>query len=136
MAQTKSTLAEVLNEVAPDEGIVLSESTSKFPTAVKKVAIEGTSGNLIETLPLLDRTYLAVENSAASEYEVEVAAGENPPAVRKGLGTYAFKVPSKTIALIPLDSSRHINAKGQLVLTFSNASFAGNIALLTVKKGV
>ena len=101
-----------------------------------KVAIEGTSGNLIEGANGLDRAFLAVENSAGSEYEVEVAAGENPPAVRKGLGIDKFKCPSKTLSLIPIDSSRHIEGKGNLVLTFSNASFAGNIALVVLKKGV
>lgn len=134
MAQTKSKLSEVLNEQGFDAGIVLGESTCKLPAGVTKVAIEGTSGNLIETANGLDRALLLVENSSAGEYEVEVAEGESPPSLRKGIGKYAFKCPSKTISAIPLESARHLDKNGNLVLTFSNSSFSGNIALLVLKK--
>ena len=137
MAQTKSKLSEVQNELAFDEGLNIGESTCKIPAAVaNKVAIEGTSGNLIEGANALDRAFLLVENSAGTEYELELLAGENPPSVRKGLGKLAVKCPSKTLTIIPIDSSRHLTASGNLVMTFSNASFAGKIALITLKKGV
>ena len=110
-------------------------TSCKIPAAMKSVTIEVTSGNLIKGCNGLDRAYLLVENSAASEYEIKISEGVNPPSVRKGLGVLGVKCASKTLTIIALDSSRHIDATGNLVMTFE-ASFAGKIALLVLKKGV
>lgn len=135
MAQTKSKLSEVLNEVTFDESLLLGESTCKLPAALKSVAIEATGGNLIETASALDRAFLVVENSTAGEKEIEVLAGENPPSVRKGLGKLTAKMAEKTLTIIPLDSSRHLDKNGNLVMTFAAAT-TGKIALVVLKKGV
>lgn len=135
MAQTKSKLSEVLNEVPFDEGVLIGESTCKIPAGLKSVAIEATGGNLVEGGNGLDRAFLLIENSTAAEKEVEVVAGENPPSLRKGLGTLKVKCAEKTLTMLPLDSSRHLNATGSLVLTFT-ASTTGKIALVVLKKGV
>jgi hypothetical protein len=135
MAQTKSKLSEVLNEVPFDEGVLIGESTCKIPAALKSVAIEGTSGNLIEGASGLDRAFLLVENSTAATKHIIVSAGENPPSLRKGLGTLDVTMTEKTLTMIPLDSSRHLDKSGNLVFTFT-ASTTGAVALVVLKKGV
>lgn len=134
MAQTKSKLSEVLNEVSPDEGVLVGESTCKIPAGLKAVAIEATGGNLIEGCNNLDRAFLLVENSTAGEKSIEVLAGENPPSLRKGLGKLTVAMAEKTLTIIPLDSSRHISATGSLVMTVTAAT-TGKIALIVLKKG-
>jgi len=134
MAQTKSKLSEVLNEVAFSEGVLIGESTCKIPAGLKSVAIEGTSGNLIEGANNLDRAFLLVENSTASEKTVTIAAGESPPALRKGIGALAVACAEKTLTMIPLESARFLTATGSLVLTFTSGT-TGKVALVVLKKG-
>lgn len=136
MAQTKSKLSEVLNEVAFDEGVLIGESTCKIPAALKSVALEATGGNLIEGCNSLDRAFLLVENSTAGEKELKVSAGENPPSPRKGLGVLGVKCAEKTLTIIPLDSSRHIAATGGNLVMTTEAAMTGKIALVVLKKGV
>jgi hypothetical protein len=134
MAQTKSTLAEALNEVAEDEGVLVGESTCKIPAGLKSVAIEATGGNLIKGANNLDRAVLLVENSTAGEKSIEVLAGENPPSVRKGLGKLTVAMAEKTLTIIHLESARHLDKEGNLVMTFT-AGTTGKIALIALKKG-
>lgn len=134
MAQTKSKLSEVLNEVAFSEGVLIGESTCKLPAALKSVAIEATGGNLIETANNLDRAFLLIENSTAAEKEVTVAAGESPPSLRKGLGSLTIKCAEKTLTMVPLESARFLTGTGSLVLTVT-AGTTGKIALVVLKKG-
>jgi hypothetical protein len=134
MAQTKSKISEVLNEITFDEGLLIGESTCKLPAALKSVAIEATGGNLIEGANDLNRAFLLIENSAAAEKEVTVAAGESPPSLRKGLGALTVKCGEKTLTIIPLESARHLDKNGSLVLTVS-AGTTGKIALIVLKKG-
>lgn len=134
MAQTKSKLSEVLNEIAFDEGALIGESTCKIPAGLKSVALEATGGNLIENAGGLDRALLLVENSAAAEKEVTVTAGESPPSLRKGVGSLVVKCAEKTLTVIALESARHLDKSGNLVLTLS-AGTTGKIALLVLKKG-
>lgn len=133
MAQTKSTLAEVLNEVAIDEGVLIGESTCKIPAGLKAVAIEATGGNLIKGCNNLDRAFLLVENSTAGTKSIEVLGGENPPAARKGLGKLTVSMEEKTLNIIPLESARHLDKEGNLVMTVTAAT-TGKIALVVLKK--
>lgn len=133
MAQTKSKLSEVLNEVAVDEGVLIGESTCKIPAGLKSVAIEATGGNLIETGNDLNRAFLLVENSTAGEKEIKVSAGENPPAARKGVGALGVKCAEKTLTIITLESARHMSATGNLVLT-TESGMTGKLALVVLKR--
>lgn len=135
MAQTKSKLSEVLNEVAFEEGVLIGESTCKLPAALKSVAIEATGGNLVEGANGLDRAFLLVENSTAGAKHIKIAAGENPPSLRKGLGELDVECAEKTLTIIPLDSSRHLDKSGNLVMTVTAAT-TGKIALVVLKKGI
>lgn len=135
MAQKKDKLSAVLNEIGFDESLLIGESTCKLPAGLKSVAIEETGGNLIEGCNGLDRAFLLFENSTATEKEVVLAAGANPPSLRKGLGTFAPKLATKALTIIPVDSSRHLDANGNLVLTFAGTT-TGNFALIVLKKGV
>jgi hypothetical protein len=132
MAQTKSKLSEVLNEIAVDEGFLLAESTAKIPAAAKSVALEATGGNLIES-GLKNGDILVIENSTAAEKEVTFAAGESPPSLRKGEGTSVVKLPEKTQTVIVLETARHFDKSGNLALTLS-AGTTGKIAVLRFKK--
>jgi hypothetical protein len=132
MAQTKSTLAEVLNEVAVGEALLLAESTAKIPAAATAVAIEATGGNLIKA-GLRAGDVLVIENSAAAEKEVTFAAGESPPSLRKGEGTVVVKLPEKTQTVIVLETARHFDKSGNLAMTFSAGS-TGKIAVLRFKR--
>lgn len=132
MAQTKSKLSEVLNELGAGEGLLIGESTCKLPAGLKQVKLEATGGNLVEA-GLKAGDILLIENSAAEEKEVTFAAGESPPSLRKGLGTAVVKCPSKTLTVVVLETARHFDKSGSLAFTLS-AGTAGLYAVIRQKR--
>src|SRR3954467_3154790 len=128
MAQTKSKLSELLNELGAGEGLLIGESTCTLPAALKKVALEATGGNLVET-GLKAGDILLIENSAAAEKEVTFAAGESPPSLRKGIGTAVVKLAEKALTIVVLETARHFDKSGNVVLTLT-AGTTGNIAVI------
>lgn len=131
MAQTKSKLSEVLNEVANGEALQIGESTCKLPAGLKSVALEATGGNLIEA-GLKQGDILLIENSAAAEKEVTFAAGESPPSLRKGAGADAVKCSSKGLTVVKLETARHFDKSGNVALTLT-AGTTGTVAVLRFK---
>jgi hypothetical protein len=75
-----------------------------------------------------DRVVLRVQNTAVANLTVTVAAGDDPPAIRAGLGGYASGniAQNAVLWLGPFESARFIQNNGKLDVTLTPAS--GTIA--------
>lgn len=66
-----------------------------------------------------ERFLLAVENTASAVLNVLVAAGDNPPAFRKALGTIEVDVPATSRSIIgPFEGARVLQDDGSVNVSF------------------
>ena len=87
------------------------------------------TGTSAVTLPcvlggLTDRVIFRVKNTAAANLTVSVAAGDNPPALRAGIGAFTTgNIAQNAVKWIgPFESARFAKSDGDLDLTFTPAS--------------
>ena len=82
------------------------------------------------------RVVVRVTNTNGTNRVVTFKAGDNPPAVRKGLGDLAVTVPATTgDKLIVLESARFVKADGSIDVDFG-ASMAGVISAVRIPREV
>jgi hypothetical protein len=119
--------------------------------AVKTVAVtaltSGTAVALPETTALngstdtlsitgasdADKLLILINNTTAAEKEVTIKKGENPPAVRKGLGDLVIKVPEKSQAVVAIESARFANTEGNIIVSCA-ASTTGFLSAIRLPK--
>lgn len=93
-------------------------AVNTFDTGTDPVTVSAAVGG--ET----DRVILEVANASASNLQVAVLAGDNPPAFRQGLGnlTKSGITQSAVVILGPFDSSRFVQDDGTLSVTLTPTS--------------
>jgi hypothetical protein len=118
-----------------------SESADAFVLASAGTAIDATNNHSITPPADCDprELVLFITHTTASEKTVTVKAGDNPPAVRAGLGdvtaTLAAGNSTATHAIIPLTGSRFLQDDGTISVDVA-ASTTGRIAVLRVPRNV
>lgn len=117
--------------------ITITELTAESATAVVLASVGGaldpTNGHVITPTGDIDprELFLWVTHTTASEKDVTVKAGDNPPAVRTGAGDLveAFAAGDSTPVnkIIPLTSSRFTQDDGTIIIDVE-AAMTGRIA--------
>lgn len=106
-------------------GLANPAGTAINPANGANIPGAGDSGKLL----------IRVTNTNASNRTVTVKAGNNPPALRSGLGDLTITVPATTgDTLIVVESARFMQADGSINVDFG-ASMTGIISAVRLPKG-
>lgn len=82
-----------------------------------------------------DKLLLVLNNTTAATKEFTIKAGENPPAVRKGLGDLVVTMLEKTQQVVAVESARFANADGTISLSFQAGS-TGFVSAIRIPRGL
>lgn len=79
-----------------------------------------------------ERLVIEVTEDNVRDVTVSVGAGDNPPAVRQGLGALEVVIAKNTTRLIgPLESSRFMQSDGRIEVTFTGTGGAASCHVRT-----
>jgi hypothetical protein len=118
-------------------------------TCAPTVLVSGTAATLPETTAIngstdtinitggsdADKLLLVLNNTTAATKEFTIKAGENPPAVRKGLGDLVVTMLEKTQQVVAVESARFANADGTISLSFQGGS-TGFVSAIRIPRGL
>lgn len=82
-----------------------------------------------------DKMILVIENSTASSKKATIKKGENPPAVRQGIGDLVITLTEKTTQVVAVESARFANTDGTITLSFE-AAMTGFVSAIVIPKAV
>lgn len=111
----------------------LSSGTAVAPPA--GTTIVPANGANIAAVGDTSRLLIRVTNTNGTQRTVTFKAGDNPPALRSGLGDLAVVVPATTgERLVVLESARFVQSDGSIDVDFE-ASMAGVVSAVRLPKG-
>lgn len=118
--------AVTITELSPNTAATQPAGTAI--SAANGAVIAGAAGRADDIL-------IRVTNTNGTQRTVTFKAGDNPPAIRKGLGDLAVIVPATTgDKVVVLESARFAQSDGSVEVDFE-ASMAGIISAVRLPKG-
>jgi hypothetical protein len=82
-----------------------------------------------------DKLLIIINNTTAGSKKVTIKKGENPPAVRKGLGDLVVTLAEKTQQIVCVESARFAKADGTIEVS-CEASTTGFLSAVRIPHGV
>jgi hypothetical protein len=112
-----------LTALTLNDGVV-SGATAVDPTNGHTIPVGGETSNIV----------LEVNNTAGASKNVTIKAGNNPPALRSGIGDKVIAVTNGTRKLITVESARFVQADGAIYVDLE-AAITGTIAAYQIPAG-
>lgn len=121
--------------MARDAVTVTALSSGVAATTPAGTTINTTNGAVITAAGGTERLLVRITNTNGTNRVATVKAGDNPPAIRSGLGDLAITVPATTgdVSLV-VESARFLQDDGTILVDFA-ASMAGIISAIRLPKG-
>ena len=118
------------------DAVTITELTSgTAATNPAGTAINTTNGAVINGAKDTSRLLIRITNTNGSDRVATIKAGDNPPAVRKGLGDLAITVPATSgDKIVVVESARFLQDDGSIQIDFG-ASMAGVVSAVRLPKG-
>ncbi len=108
--------------------ISLNTMTGGFATPVTADTIDKTNDHVIT--PTKRHLILAFHLSAATAADtIKIMAGDNPPAIRQGIGDLTFSAAGGAEEAIvgPIETARYLQSNGTIEIDIAGTSIAGTI---------
>jgi hypothetical protein len=106
------------------------------PTTNTLTTIDQTNGMYIDAGGHLGDMMVVVRNaSTTTAYDVYVLPGDNPPALRAGLGTLTEEIAAGEFEALFIEGARHCQDDGKIHLDFESG-LSGKIAAYRMPVGV
>lgn len=99
--------------------VLLSPTAGTVASAATVATADG--GSLAVSTRKMHKIVLHINNTAASAGTVIIAAGDEPPAFRAGLGSVAITVAGSTQAFAVIESARHVQSDGVVHIDLGTA---------------
>ena len=118
------------------DAVTITELTSgTAATNPAGTTINTTNGAVINGAKDTSRLLIRITNTNGTDRVATIKAGDNPPAVRKGLGDLAITVPvTSGDKIVVVESARFLQDDGSIQVDFA-ASMAGVISAVRLPKG-
>lgn len=121
--------------MARDAVTVTSLASGVAATTPAGTTINTTNGAVIAAVGDTGRLLIRITNTNGTNRVATIKAGDNPPALRAGLGDLAITVPATTGDLsLVVESARFMQDDGTILIDFA-ASMAGIISAVRLPKG-
>lgn len=119
----------------PRDAVTITELTANSASANPAgTTVVVANGAVINGVKDSSRVLVRLRNTDASPRVATFLAGDNPPALRAGVGNLEVTVPASTgDVLVVLESARFLQSDGTIQVDFA-ASFAGTISAVRLPK--
>lgn len=120
----------------PRDAVTITELTSgSAATTPAGTTVVVANGAAIADAKDTSRLLIRLTNTDASDRVATILAGDDPPALRSGIGSLAITVPATTgDMVVVVESARFVQNDGAIHVDFA-ATYTGKISAIRLPKG-